>query len=72
MGVYQGDRIAVSDPIQLTNEEVSPRSYFLPDEAVLFTDSYTYSTISLPGRESAITQVTLPHSITLFLSIDSL
>ena len=45
MGVYAGERIFTSDPVHISDEDVSPRSFFLPDEAVLFTESYVYADI---------------------------
>lgn len=57
MGVYSKDSMFVSDPIELSQNEVSPRSFLSADETVLFVNSYVYASIVILSGREGIEQV---------------
>lgn len=59
VGVYMGEKTFTSDTIQMTDEEISPRSFFQPDEAVLFIDSYTFASIVVPDQSNITADVSV-------------
>lgn len=51
------EKIFVSDTIQISEEDVSPRSFFQPEEALLFLDSYTFANVYITNALEQITRV---------------
>ena len=72
VGVYYKERLFLSESVDISDESVSPRSFYTPEDVSLFLESYLYANITVLNEDDSIHQVVYLHTYNITVLVSNL